>query len=165
MYFCPKCKIPLKKASSPFGIFWSCPTCSGRAVSLNVLRQVIPQNIINKLWLRAKSGEYKSLRDCPICEEPLPEVPIINNDKTINLDICTKCCFIWFDGQEYESLPKIEITKPKEELPPEAREALAKFQIECIARESEWNNLIDNLTPHTGGHLIDNIFYLIFTGL
>jgi membrane associated rhomboid family serine protease/Zn-finger nucleic acid-binding protein len=149
MFFCPKCKIPLKTSSNPFGIFWYCPTCTGRAVSLHVLRKVIPQNIINKLWQRAKSGEYKSYRQCPICEKDLPEIPIINDDKTVRLDVCTKCCFIWFDGSEYESLPKVEFPESKEEekLSLEARKALALCKIESMKRIRDFAGVTDGDPP------------------
>ena len=66
MFKCPTCKIPLKKGAIPFGIIWSCPTCLGKAISVHVLKKAIPQNIINKLWQRARSGEYESYRKCPI---------------------------------------------------------------------------------------------------
>lgn len=149
MFFCPKCKIPLKKSSNPFGIFWYCPTCSGRAVSLQVLRKVIPQNIINKLWQRAKSGEYKSYRQCPICEKDLPEVPVINDDNSIRLDVCTKCCFVWFDGKEYESLPKREIpkTEEKEKLPLEAGKALTLLKIENMKKSERLSKGIYKDSP------------------
>ena len=120
MYYCPTCRIPLKKSSNQFGIFWACPSCNGRATSIHVLRKAIPQEIVNKLWQRAMSGQYEKFRICPVCRKDLPEVPVISNEKTICLDVCTKCCFVWFDYSEYESLPKVEIPKPiKEELPQE----------------------------------------------
>ncbi len=139
MYYCPSCKIQLNKRISPFGIVWSCPQCSGKAISIHVIRKAIPQSIINKIWQRAKSGGYKSYRNCPICMKDLPEVPIINDDKTICLDVCTKCYFVWFDCKEYESLPKVEIPKTaEEELPPEAREALAIFKIKSMKETREY---------------------------
>ena len=133
MYYCPTCRIPLEKNPSKFGIFWSCPSCNGRATSIYVLRKVISQEIVNKLWQRAKSGQYEKFRICPVCRKDLPEVPVISNKKTICLDICTKCYYVWFDSSEYESLPKVELPKSEEEeLSPEAREALALLKLETM---------------------------------
>ncbi len=148
MYNCPTCRIPLKKGTSQFGILWSCPKCSGRAISIHVLRKAIPQNIINKLWQRAKSGEYKSYRNCPICQKELPEVPIINDDKSICLDVCSKCCFVWFDSREYESLPKLEIQKPKEEeLSMEEREAFALLKIKNMKSTGDFAGIAEDDSP------------------
>ncbi len=160
MYNCPDCKKQLSKSSSPYGIIWICPTCSGKAISVYVLKRVIPENIINKLWERAKSGQYKARRKCPICERPFPEVPVVHEDKTIYLDICAQCHFIWFDGQEYESLPK----RPKgteKELSPEAQKALAQFQYEMAS--GNFKNVYDDKWLDIGEIVIETVLYLIFS--
>ena len=128
MYKCPECNKSLNRSSSQFGLIWICPTCSGKAISVYVLKKVIPKDIINKLWERADSGNYKVRRKCPICNKSIPEVPIVTQDKTIYLDICRICHFIWFDGQEYESLPRLQ-KEPEKELTPETQEALTQFQV------------------------------------
>ncbi len=136
IYVCPKCDITLKKNSGPFGVFWSCPNCSGKAVSLSVLRQSTPVSIVKAFWLEVKSKEFTGKKKCPSCNLPMSEIPIMQKEKTIYLDICKKCNFIWFDTKEFESLPQVEIPKKKlEKLPDEAREALARYEIERIAEE------------------------------
>ncbi len=160
MYNCPECKIQLNKSSNPAGIIWTCPTCSGKAISVYVLKKVIPENIIKKLWERAKSGQYKTRRRCPICDKPLPEVPIVHEDKTIYLDICAHCHFIWFDGHEYETLPK----RPKEtekELSQEAKNALAQFQVEIASKN--YKNVYYNKQLDIEEIVIEIILYLIFS--
>ena len=108
------------------------------------------------MWQRAKSGQYKSHRKCPICQNDLPEVPIVNEDKTINLDICTKCWFIWFDGHEYESLPKQKASKPEKELSPDARKALAMFKVQV--EEGSLGDENVNLILDVG----EAVLYLLF---
>ncbi|MBN2591373.1 MAG: zf-TFIIB domain-containing protein [Sedimentisphaerales bacterium] len=159
MYNCPECKIQLNKSLNPAGIIWTCPTCSGKAISVYVLKKLIPDNIINKLWERAKSCKYNVRRECPICNKSIPEVPIVNEDKTIYLDICAKCHFIWFDGQEYESLPKRE-KETEKELSPEAREALAKFQVKIADERYEY--VYDNVWLDMGQAIVETVLFMIF---
>ena len=162
MYNCPECNIPLNESSNSNGIIWLCPTCSGKAISIYVLKKVIPDEILNKLWQRAKSGEYITRRVCPVCNKSLPEVPIISDNKTIYLDICIKCCFVWFDGQEYESLPKVETPKPKKELSQEEQEALANLYIEYITNlQKEY----DERRKENICFLIDGVLYAFFSSL
>jgi Zn-finger nucleic acid-binding protein len=160
MYYCPKCKIPLTRGSNKFGIFWVCPECNGRTISLYVLRKALPDQIVNDLWLRAKSGKYKQFRKCPACKSSLPEVPVVNISQSILLDICTKCNLIWFDRHEYESLPQKNL--PTEtELPQKAKEALAQLKIESIQKQFKDEEKYD-LTPNYNvqiGTILDILFF------
>jgi membrane associated rhomboid family serine protease len=66
----------------------------------------------------------------------MTEVPIISKYKTVYLDVCKGCHFIWFDPREYESLPKVPIvTERKDELPLKDREALALARLEALKQE------------------------------
>jgi Zn-finger nucleic acid-binding protein len=151
MYFCPTCNEPLVKSSNQFGIIWVCSSCKGRAISLYVLKKALPSQLVKELWLKAKSDQYEKFRKCPACRTSLPEVPIVNQNHAVFLDVCTKCNFIWFDNREYESLPKVEIPKSQQtELPQKAKEALVKFKIESIQKElknkEKYNFIPDNST-------------------
>ena len=138
MLTCPNCEIPLKKTGNRFGIFWACSSCCGRAVTFEVIRKVIPRLITNKLWQRARSGDYPHKRKCPGCKHLMIEVPIINAEKTEYIDVCLVCHFVWFDTNEYDVLPKIAVKEPEgSNLAPEAREALALAQLEQLKQEQE----------------------------
>jgi membrane associated rhomboid family serine protease len=65
-------------------------------------------------------------------------VPIIATEgKTVYLDVCTGCHFVWFDTREFEALPKIPPKSPeKEALSQEVKDALAVAQFEAI--KNEW---------------------------
>jgi membrane associated rhomboid family serine protease len=69
----------------------------------------------------------------------MTEVPIIATEgKTVYVDVCTGCHFVWFDTQEFESLPQVPVESPEAAvLPQEAREAIALAQLEIIRQESE----------------------------
>jgi membrane associated rhomboid family serine protease len=60
------------------------------------------------------------------------EIPIMERDKVEYLDICKHCYLVWFDPNEFESLPKVEVPEPKaeEKLPIKAQEALVRLQLE-----------------------------------
>jgi len=130
MLTCPTCTIPLKRQFANPGIFYNCPTCAGRAISLDVVRKAIPGEIANQLWIEARMGNHACTRPCPICRKAMPEVPICVNEATVLLDVCTSCFFIWFDPQEFDGLPKLPVEKDiMDELPAHAREKLARAQL------------------------------------
>ncbi len=165
MFFCPKCKIPLKKSSGPFGFFWLCPNCSGKAVSISILRKSVPASIVNEFWSRVKSKEFPEKKYCPACDQLMSEVPIVHGEKSIYIDICKKCNFIWFDSNEFESLPRTEIyeVKEKEQLPMKAREALAKLEIEFMAKKQRQEDAVNEQRwQHNKYLIIDTAFYMIF---
>ncbi len=137
MYRCPSCSTELMKSTSPFGMYWSCPVCMGKAVSLSVIRQAIPEPIINEFWRKVTSIEHSQKKACPACNKLMSEVPIdINNEVFEYIDICRTCFFIWFDSDEFEALPQVEIPEEViENLPYEVRLALAEYNIEQIATQ------------------------------
>jgi len=141
MFTCPDCKTTLNKNGNTFGLFWVCPSCDGRALTLEVIRKAIPRQMVNRLWQRARSDKYSGSRHCPACRYKMPEIPIINNENTEYIDVCTRCHFIWFDPHEFEHLPKVEIQKSQEpSLSIEAREALARARLESLTKEQQQND-------------------------
>ena len=139
MYYCPDCKIELTKNTNPFGIYWSCPICNGKAISLSIIRQAIPEPIIGDFWRKVMSGEYHQRRACPACNSLMFEVPItMDGDVLEYLDICKTCYFIWFDPDEFEALPQVEIPEELiQTFPEEVRLAFAKYEIDRIATKLE----------------------------
>ncbi len=109
MLTCPRCQTMLRKRRSPsLGLVWVCPSCGSRAMTLELLRKAAPQLLVNRLWQRARSGQYRAGRNCPACRRQMTEVPIAPPaGKTVYLDVCTGCHFVWFDPREFEALPKL----------------------------------------------------------
>lgn len=133
MFTCPNCQTDLKRVRSKFGIFWVCPSCKGRAVTLEVIRKVIPRAVVNKLWQRTLNGEFLQKRNCPSCDLPMNEVPLATAEHTTYLDVCTKCHIIWFDDTEYQRLPKIPAEKTAEKkMSLKARQALAIAEVQMM---------------------------------
>ena len=156
MYYCPTCRIPLNKDRNPYGIFWECPNCTGHALTLSILKQSIPESIVNEFWQRIRSREYPTKRLCPACKAAMSEVPIMSANQSIYLDICKTCHLIWFDPYEFESLPKTEISEEKlEELPQELKEAIAKHQLERMLEEQREADELEGSTRE------EKIYFLI----
>ncbi|MEN6386818.1 MAG: rhomboid family intramembrane serine protease [Phycisphaerales bacterium] len=134
MFTCPHCQSELQSNKSRFGLFWTCPSCKGRALTLELVRKIVSPVIANKLWQRTITGGYPEKRKCPSCSNPMTEVPIITDKKTVYLDACKKCHFIWFDNSEFRLLPKKpqEIKQPENEISIKAKQALAIAQVQLM---------------------------------
>ncbi len=143
MFECPECHIDLKKIDGKPGVYWLCPSCGGRAATVSLLRRLIPKDVVNSMWQKAWSEDNPCLRNCPSCNKPMREVPAGAGDSQFKLDVCTICQTIWFDANEYESLPqKMRELTFEERLPPAARELVALNRVKQIREESveEWED-------------------------
>jgi membrane associated rhomboid family serine protease/Zn-finger nucleic acid-binding protein len=139
VFTCPRCQTTLNKRAVPsLGLVWVCPSCRGRAMTLELLRKAVSQPVVARLWQRACSGQYPAGAHCPTCYRRTAQVPILSAaDKTTYLDVCVPCHVVWFDMHEFEALPKLP-PKPskREELSPQAREALALARVEAMSNQS-----------------------------
>ncbi|MHB0939251.1 MAG: rhomboid family intramembrane serine protease [Armatimonadota bacterium] len=145
---CPGCGKPLSEERSAQGIFWHCPACGGRLAALAVLRKTVLQQAVNEVWQEARQGVGATGKSCPECRRPMREVRTKTTDGTLmNVDVCPSCTLVWFDPREYDAMPpKPEEPKPQEEeLPAEAKEALAIAKVEAI--RDRYRHLRE---PHSG---------------
>ncbi len=145
MFTCPPCNVFLSKQSSAaLGLTWVCPSCHGRALTLELLRHAVPQSLVNRLWQRARSGQYATPRRCPACRQPMAEVPIIPAEsQTTYLDVCTHCHFVWFDTQEFEALPRIPVGPLADEaVSQKMKEAQALAQLEILQQQSHATDML-----------------------
>ncbi len=142
MFSCPKCMIPMDTVRSQSGVFWRCPSCMGRSATIAFLRKSVPDSAVNEVWQAARFGDFPSGRVCPACTNRMVEVPA--NGQKLNIDVCTRCQFVWFDAGERELLPALHREPAWEEtLPPEARERLAAIKVESMQAELESQNMAD----------------------
>lgn len=148
MFMCPECEVPLKKKIDSLGLFWVCPVCNGRAVTLEILRKSMPRPIVNELWQRARSGEFKAQRNCPGCRRKMSEIPIVNEVKMLYLDVCAGCHFVWFDPNEFESLPKLEIIRADLPETMKERETLALARLEALKNRQEPDKMFYESPDH-----------------
>ncbi|MFC1499269.1 rhomboid family intramembrane serine protease [Verrucomicrobiota bacterium] len=140
MFVCPNCRIKLGKHKGACGIFWACPACNGRSATVSLLRRNMPRETVNTLWQTARNGGYPEKRSCPACSNKMTEVPVPGKSVIEYLDVCTSCHFVWFDAQEYESMPELEsATTPEFEMPQEIREKIALQKIDQMRKDMEEN--------------------------
>ena len=138
MFDCPECHVALNKVDGNPGVYWLCPSCGGRAATVSLLRRLIPKDVVNRMWQAAWAEGCPQLRKCPSCGKSMKEVSAGDADNPFKLDVCTICQTIWFDANEYESIPKkMQELTFQERLPQEAREALALHEVSRIREEAE----------------------------
>jgi membrane associated rhomboid family serine protease/Zn-finger nucleic acid-binding protein len=142
MFTCPNCGSTLTRTPGPKGLFWNCDNCGGRAVGIPVLRTVIGNNRVTALWSRVIDNDSHTGRACPICSRNMTVVTMGVAGQALELGVCTRCEFVWFDPAEYESIPPAP-PKSKElgivdegDLPQPAREALAIYKVQQMAEQA-----------------------------
>jgi membrane associated rhomboid family serine protease/Zn-finger nucleic acid-binding protein len=111
-------------------------------VGIPVLRATIGNDRVTALWSRAISSTGDTGKSCPICSRAMTDVTMGVAGHALELDVCKRCEFVWFDAAEYESIPPAP-PKPKEpgevddkDLPQAAREALALYKVQQIAEQA-----------------------------
>lgn len=133
--FCPRCNLPLKQVRMSNGVFWTCDTCGGRAVGLELLRRTFTPESINPLWLHAISGEGKMGCRCPSCAHPMIEIEL-SERAALDVDVCRLCHFVWFDMHEVETLTPRPLPAAAPEMPQAVREAIAMLKVEELAEQA-----------------------------
>jgi Zn-finger nucleic acid-binding protein len=135
---CPKCLQPLEKTTTAHGIFWSCASCGGKALGVDVLRRTFVRDQINEVWRRAREREGSRGRACPSCSNAMIEVAATTEPQP-RIDVCRLCHFLWFDHDELTHFTLL--TPPpepvKQELSPEAREQLALIKVQILADRAQ----------------------------
>ena len=139
MFTCPNCGKTLTRTRGPKGLHWDCTLCGGRAVGLPVLRAAIGNDCVTALWSRAIGAPDGTGKSCPICSRAMTDVTMGLANRALELDLCRRCEFVWFDAGEFEAIPPAP-KKPGEvddhDLPPAAREALALYKVQQIAEQA-----------------------------
>jgi membrane associated rhomboid family serine protease len=102
--------------------------------ALAVLRRTLLRDAVNEVWQQARQEHARLGRHCPACGLPMREVHSTAGAMAMHVDVCPRCTLVWFDPREYEAMPLKPEEPPEEELPPEAREALALAKVEAIGR-------------------------------
>jgi membrane associated rhomboid family serine protease len=124
-------------------------------VGIPVLRATIGSDRVTALWLRAISSTQHDGKSCPICSRAMTQVTMGLPGQALELDICIRCEFVWFDASEYEAIPPPP-PEPKEPgevderaLPQAAREALALYKVQQIAEQAQAESDADPMPDAT----------------
>jgi Zn-finger nucleic acid-binding protein len=101
--------------------FWRC-ICGGHVITVTAVRRMLPEGTWSKVWPILRAASSPGSRACPGCGSGMAVSSALQHFGARSLDTCDRCQFLWLDPGEFEAMPKRE---PPEELPLEARRALA----------------------------------------
>ncbi len=136
---CPNCGESLSREFNHTGTFWACASCGGRAIGLGALRKVVREDYLNHLWALARDGEGRLGRSCPLCRYSMFEVTVPEGERSLNLDVCRRCLFVWFDPDEFDWVPPRPVSPPQNRtahLPQKARELIAIEENRILAEQN-----------------------------
>lgn len=143
MLTCPRCKVPLRPVAPARGPrAFACPSCAGRATTLEALRPYAAPGGVAGLWQRAHDPAAADGAPCPSCARPMRAVDGGGPASHLDLDACPRCRLVWFDPSEMARFapPRDPLPSPDavpDDLPEEARVALATLAAEKVRRQSE----------------------------
>ena len=125
---------------------WRCRRCQGHAVNYSVLRRALSDPRWTRLRRAAVAATQPAGVTCPSCRRGTLRV----SDGKVDLDSCRTCQLFWFDAQELEGLPP---RPAKEELSPQAREAIVRLEMAQAKPTEEKSTGPRNITHRVCGLL------------
>ena len=105
-FTCPTCDVLLEAQKLEDIRLWKCPSCTGFAISLPLVRKGLNPETFKDIWQKLSSGETVTGRSCPGCRNPLSEVKADGQAGAVMIDVCRTCQILWFDDEEFSDLPK-----------------------------------------------------------
>jgi|GEM_PF-3542927 len=105
-HLCPNCNTKLENVQTKHGVVWSCFSCKGRAIGVGLLQKISDPKLISQIWVKAQAEKRAVGKSCPSCRRPMLVVATGPQLGSVELDICHRCFFIWFDNSELEKVPR-----------------------------------------------------------
>jgi len=104
MSACPDCNKELETVPQRQGVFYRCPTCNGRALSIPQVRRVAGDHFaVNILrLLKMRNGQTSAL--CPFCGKKLLSLKV--QEPKLELAGCRPCGIVWLNAQNYQLVPE-----------------------------------------------------------
>lgn len=101
---CPRCHSSLNTIRQREGLFYLCPGCDGRAVTLPQIRRVAGDQFATGLLRQINRNTQPGDCACPFCARPMR---LFHSDApALELDACRTCGAVWFDPQEFDVVPE-----------------------------------------------------------
>jgi membrane associated rhomboid family serine protease len=129
---CPNCAIPLTTIRQREGLFYLCQSCKGRAVTLPQLRRVGGDRFATGLLRQINANQRYGQVRCPFCEQRMRK--FTTQDPPLELDACKTCGVVWFDPEEFETVPE-GAPESISELQMRSAEAVAMQRLEQLKRQ------------------------------
>ena len=104
IYNCPRCGIPMIETRTKSGhVCGHCEKCGGMSVRLDALKKSVSEEslfqIKTEAALHANAGCI-----CPNCGGTMTLLKVDFGEKSIEIDVCSKCNAVWYDKDEFENL-------------------------------------------------------------
>lgn len=110
MPHCPHCAASLHTTHYREGLFFVCPECQGRAVTLPQLRRVAGDRYATAMLRQMNRTTAFTRLPCPFCQSPMRA--IVSEEPPLELDACKPCGVVWFDPLEFEAVPEGVLESP-----------------------------------------------------
>lgn len=120
-FTCPTCNVVLEAQELGDVRLWKCASCSGLVVSIPTVRKGLDPKAFKKIWQKLYAGETKTGRPCPGCKKPLSVIEADGQETEILIDVCRSCQILWFDDNEFSSLPRV-VPEVEPEILPEGEQ-------------------------------------------
>jgi Zn-finger nucleic acid-binding protein len=104
MPVCPACSKELETVAQRQGVYYRCPSCNGRALSIPQIRRVAGDHFAVKILRLLKSRNEQSTGPCPFCGQKLLSLKV--QEPPMELAGCRPCNIVWFDAQSYQLVPE-----------------------------------------------------------
>lgn len=127
MPLCPKCVTPLKTIRQREGIFFLCPLCESRAVTVPQIRRVAGDQFAVSVLRQINRNPHLGSVPCPFCDRRMRVFAM--QEPPVELDACKSCGAVWFDPAEFDAVP-VSVPESENELRMRAAEAMARHQLE-----------------------------------
>jgi hypothetical protein len=75
---------------------WSCNYCFSGFLSVAMLTNLIPRNVLADILDTSRSREVS--RECILCAKPMHLVRLSKNENEIEVEVCRRCKICWFNG-------------------------------------------------------------------
>lgn len=104
MPLCPVCNKELETVPQRQGVYYRCPNCDGRALSIPQIRRVAGDHFAVRLlrFLKMRHGQTNS--PCPFCGKQLLSFRV--QEPQLELAGCRPCGVVWCDAQNYQLIPE-----------------------------------------------------------
>lgn len=150
------------------GSMWECESCGGRALTVALLRKLRSPTAVSEMWVTAKAAPVAQGRCCPSCTQAMHVVGIGEGSDHLEVDICVRCHFVFFDPGEFDATPGTPVEEAKE-MPLEARRVLALAKAEAMQKQAHeqmsadahsplaWLPLVFGLPVELGTHRVTRV--------
>jgi len=98
------CSKELETVPQRQGVFYHCPDCNGRALSIPQIRRVAGDHFAVKILRLLKTRNEQSNSSCPFCGKKFLSLKV--QEPLLELAGCRPCNVVWFDAQNYQLVPE-----------------------------------------------------------